>query len=269
MAFVVAGTNHKFAPVEIREKLAFSKKRLCEAVSFFGNAVILSTCNRVEVYTDENLDLKQMLCKYHELNAADFYPYLYEYTDDAAFAHLCRVAAGLDSQICGEKEILGQVRFAYDTARPEGLLNRMFTDAFRAARHLRSKNNFNASIGKTVKDFLGPIKSKKVIILGRGDTGRIIAEYLNNSCEIIAYKDLKEKIKTADVLISATGSPHLVVRKEDIPRKPLIILDIAVPRDVEPAVRDINGVELFTPDEICAGSEPERAGSPACRLKNF
>jgi len=260
MPLLVVGTNHKFAPISIREKISFPKKRLSEAVSFFGNAVILSTCNRVEVYSSEDLDLKWLLCKYHEISARDIYPYLYEYRNEEVLAHLCRVAAGQDSQIYGEMEILGQVRFAYNAAKPKGILNRVFIDAFRAVKQTRKKMGIDASIGKTVKYFLGRIDGKKIIILGRGETGRIIADSLKNNCEIISYGDLREKIKDADILISATGSPHFVIRKEDMPQRPLVILDIAVPRDVEPSVKNIKGIELFTLDEICGNSVREKAG---------
>lgn len=260
MALVIVGLNYKTCPLEVREKIAFSKKRLYEAVSFFGNVVILSTCNRVEVYTDEDLDLKQLLCRYHELNTKDIYPFLYEYNNNKVFEHLCKVAAGLDSQIYGEKEILGQVRFAYNAAKPKGTLNKMFIDAFRAVKKIRDTIKIDASIGKTVKEFLGNIEGKKIMILGRGETGRLIAESLNYKCEIIAYCGVREKIRDADILISATGSPHTVIKKNDVPEKPLLILDLAVPRDVEPDVSSIKGVRLFTLDEICGRSAQEKLG---------
>lgn len=256
MVFSVVGTNHRYAPIEIREKLAFSKRRLYEAVSFFGNVVILSTCNRVEIYSDEKLDLKWLLCRYHEVSPVDIYPYLYKYEGKDAFQHLCRVASGLDSLIFGEKEILGQVRFAYDIAKPKGLLNRMFIEAFRVARKIRKRMAINASIEKTVKDFLGPIDGKKILVIGRGEVARMLASL----GEIITVSEIKEKLKTADIVISATGSPHIVVRKEDVPERPLIILDLAVPRDVDPRVKEINGVRLYCLDEICGGLVPEAAG---------
>lgn len=255
MRLSVVGTSYKYAPIEIREKIAFTKRRLNEAVSFFGNVVILSTCNRVEVYTDTELDLKWLLCRYHEINPKDIYPYLYRYTGDGAFRHLCRVASGLDSLIFGEKEILGQVRFAYETARPKGLLNRMFVDTFRAARKIRKRMSIDASIEKTVREFLGPVKGKKIIIIGRGE----VAEKLASLGEIITVSELKEKIKEADIVISATGSPHIIIKKEDVPARPLIILDLAVPRDVDPRVKEISGVRLFCLDEICGRSVVEEA----------
>lgn len=260
MSFFVTGTNHRFAPIAVREKISFVKRRLSDAVSFFGNAVILSTCSRVEIYTDQDLDLKQMLCRYHEINAKEIYPYLYTYKDKDAFVHLCRVMSGLDSLIYGEKEILGQVRFAYDTAKPKGLLNKMFVDSFRVARKVRQRMQIDVSIGNTVRDFLGDIEGKKVIIIGRGETSRITARALGYKCEITGCEELKEKIKTADIVISATGSPHIVIRKEDVPQRPILILDLAVPRDVDPLVKEIEGVRLFCLDEICGGLVLEEAG---------
>lgn len=269
MVFSAAGTNHRFAPIEIREKIVFSKKRLSEAVSFFGNVVILSTCNRVEIYTDSDIDMKWLLCRYHEVSPNEIYPYLYKYEGNEAFQHLCRVGSGLDSLIFGEREILGQVRFAYDTAKPKGLLNKMFVDAFRAVRRIRRKINVDASIGKTVKDFLGPVEGKKIIIIGRGEAGKSAASYLGKNCEIVAYADLKEKIKDADIVISATGSPHIVIRKEDVPKKPLVILDLAVPRDVDPAVKEIDGISLYCLDEICGRSVQEEAGLQLSRQRSL
>lgn len=251
--FWIVGTSYKYAPIEIREKIAFTKRRLAEAVSFFGNVVILSTCNRVEIYTDTNIDLKWLLCRYHEVDPKDFYPYLYTYIGDEAFRHLCKVMCGFDSLIFGEKEILGQVRFAYEVAKPKGLLNKMFVDAFRVARKIRKRISIDASIEKTVREFLGPIEGKKVIIIGRGEVGRKLAHL----GELIQVSQIKEKIKDADIVISATGSPHIVIKKEDVPQKPLIILDLAVPRDVDPGVKDICGVRLFCLDEICGRSVAE------------
>lgn len=264
MNFLVVGTSYKYAPIEIRERIAFTKRRLAEAVSFFGNVVILSTCNRVEIYTDADLDLRWLLCRYHEVHPKDIYPYLYRYEGREAFIHMCKVASGLDSQIFGENEILGQVRFAYNTAKPKGLLNKMFVDAFRVARKIRRNMNADVGIVNTVASFLGQIEGKRIIVIGRGEVAKGIVRKLS---EVAPHSIILSEVqphstwlyKEADIIVSATGSPHIVIKKEDLPEKPLIILDLAVPRDVDPRVKEIKGVQLFNLDDVCGDLVLEKA----------
>jgi glutamyl-tRNA reductase len=299
MNFIVVGTNHKYSPIEIRERLSFPKRKISGAVAdltgsgWINAAVIISTCNRVELYANaEDTDmgirtLKGFLSNYHHQDAVKIEPYLYMQAGRDAITHLFKVSGGLDSQILGESPILGQVRAGFGEAKEAGYTDTFLEDIFSRAiklgeeiREATAISGGDISIGSVVKDLIkeriGGLEDKKILIIGVGKISESTARYLNNEkastvfvsnrtfekAEELArevggiavrFDRLKEKLREADIIISATTSPHFILRKEDIletTRRPLLIIDLAVPRDVDPKIKSINGVELLCLDDL-------------------
>lgn len=306
MSLVLVGTNHKYSPIEIREKLCFSKGKIREALpdlvgSWVKAGVILSTCNRVELYaSSQDIDmavkaLKTFLADYHRQDLAGIEPYLYTYVDKDALYHLFKVSSGIDSQIVGETQILGQVRFAFEEAQESGcidkILNNVFSRALEVGQKVRSQTRISApdvSIAgiamSLIKEKAGALKDKKILIIGVSKISGMLVNYLkqeeaaaifisNRTFEkseqlagdaggiAVKFDRLKEKLKEAQVIISATASPHWILKKQDIfeaqeyrasvgAKTDLLVIDLALPRDVEPQVKDIKGVKLYCLDDL-------------------
>lgn len=300
MNLVVIGTNHKYSPIQIRERLSFSKGKVKDVLSnlvsygWIKAAVILSTCNRVELYAstpDPEMaikTLKAFLSDYHHQDLLNIEPYLYTYIDKKATLHLFNVAGGLDSQILGEVQILEQVRFAYKEAKTveatDELLDRVFDKAIETGIRVRNKTKISSegdiSLGSLsinlIKKRLGVLKDKKVLIIGVGKISESVIKYLRNEelkatfisnrtyerafelarflkdTQVLGFDSLKEKLKEVDIIISATSSPHLILKKEDLVdvKKPVLIIDLAVPRDVDPQLKHIKDISLFCLDDL-------------------
>ncbi len=253
----VIGLNHNTAPVKEREK---ALKVLREIPG-----ILLATCNRVELYQTQNSKLKTQNCG------------IYYYNNEEAVRHLFRVAAGLDSQILGETEILGQVKEAYlkSGAGKHSLLGRVFEKAIEVGRRVRAETGISRGNASVAGAAVGKVRRRvgnkaKVLLIGSGKvTESIIKTMLkmNSTFILIAnrtfdkaleiadriggtairFDQLEEALPDADAVISSTAAPHLILRKEQIGsrNKPLIIIDLAVPRDVDPAVADVPGVTLL------------------------
>jgi len=308
MSFVVIGTNHIHSPIGIRERFAFPKKSLgtalkclitCEGIEA---AVILSTCNRVELYAhtrdaDKGIKaLKEFLSDYHHQAPVTIEPYLYAHRDREAVSHLFRVASGIDSQIIGEPQVLEQVRFAYEEAERSGctdsLVATTFSRAIETGMRVRKETLISqgeTSIGgivlRLIKEKLGTLKDKKIVIVGVGKVAESLVQCLKREQrgavvivsnrasekageiaravggEAVNFTLLNQNLIRADAVISATGSPHLVIGKEDIaevlrhkqknaPGQSLLIIDLAVPRDVAPEVKHMEGITLFCLDDL-------------------
>ncbi|MFQ5866899.1 MAG: glutamyl-tRNA reductase [bacterium] len=302
MNLILIGISHKTAPLKIRERFAFSRKRLGEALSkllemeSIDEAVILSTCNRVEIYTCINdmemgqVELRNFLVNYHHLEENRNSKYLYLLKDKEAIKHLFRVASGLDSQVIGENQILGQVKSAYLQAKEmgttNGLFNRLFQKASAVGKLVRTKTRIsqgNLSIGKValkmLEEFWQRLTGKKILIIGTGKIGELVTKYLKdrevsgvfianrtyeNACllaskvggKAVRFDRLKEELKEADIVISATASPHLIIKREiiseimELRRKTLVIMDLALPRDVDPEVKNVSNVILYNLDDL-------------------
>lgn len=298
MNFIALGTNHKFSPIEIREKLYFSRKQLGDLLvnllSYQGikASVILSTCNRVEFYAvSEDIEngastLKNYLSSYHSQELKIIEPYIYTYIGKEAILHLFNVAAGLDSQIIGESQILEQVKFAFDQARrieaTNSLLDIIFTQAIKVAAKVKGETNIslgNVSAASIALDFIktrfGSLTDKKILIIGLGKISQLLIDCLKKekvnavfvanrnyekakelakqiNAQVVRFDQLKEKLQDADIVISATASPHLILKREDLMdiKKPLLIIDLAVPRDIDPQVKTISGVSLFSLEDL-------------------
>lgn len=303
MDLVVVGINHKTAPVEIREKFAFSTKQAVEANRLLKESdslaenLILSTCNRVEIYAvaDASKDyvnsIKGFLGRFHNLSLPDYEKRIYIHKNKDAVEHLFRVSAGLDSLVIGEMEILGQVKKAYQEAR-EGLatgkvLNRLFEKAFNTAKKIRTETficrgsvSVSAAGVRLAEKILGRLTDKTVLIIGTGAVGEQVLLCLkkngiksvlvtNRTLEkaqaladrfnagAVGFEDFKNRLAQVDIVIASTGAPHCIVRSDDIvslmpkrKQKPLFIIDLAVPRDVEAQVNRIDNVYLYDIDDL-------------------
>lgn len=305
MQLVVLGVNHKTAPVEIRECFSLTEdqvrhglRRLAEYDEIF-ECVILSTCNRTEMYAvvddgDEAEDAVPMLAEYlNSMTDGRFTvdDYLFYYREDDCIRHLLRVAASLDSLVVGEGQILSQVKKAYSIARDSGttgtVLNTLFHRAIAAGKKVRTKTRiaYNAvsvsyAAVELAKKILGDLAKSNVLVLGAGEMSELTARHLvENGVRTVFVSnrnyqravDLANKFRgiavpfeefmkcavDADIIITSTGAPHYIIRAWDVAHlmpkrqgRPLVFIDIAVPRDVEPEVEAIAGVSLYNIDSL-------------------
>ena len=304
MSLVVVGINHNSAPVDLLERLAIADEDLPKALHQIGNyehvleAVVLSTCNRIEAYAAVTKfhggaqDLRNFFAEFCHVPPEDFVDRLYTYHDEAAVRHLFRVAAGIDSMIIGESEILGQVRRAYQRAVEESRAQRVLSAAFRKAVKVGKKARTETAIGRNPvsissaavelakQAFGGRLTEKKVAIVGAGKMGALTATALRaaGASEVIVVNrseergadlaarfgaqsrplaDVVDVMIEADIVISSTTAAHVVIEKSMVAKAiaarsggPLFIVDIAVPRDVDASVRDLDGVVLRDIDDL-------------------
>ncbi|MFH1854697.1 MAG: glutamyl-tRNA reductase [Candidatus Omnitrophota bacterium] len=317
MSLVIVGTNHRYSSIELREGISFSKRRLQDAFCFLREtgvlkaSVILSTCNRVEIYASTDTvesgihKIKDFLCRFYEINDKDIYPYLYIYRDEDALRHLFKVAAGLDSLILGELQILGQVKAAfYESVENDfidSFLGEVFDSAVSLARKIHSQTRLSEgkiSVGSVAVDFIkertGTLSGKNILIIGVGKVTGLVLKYLEKEgknivfvsnrtfrkaqslanqigARAVRFDNLKEYLKKADIVITATRSPHFIINKETIEgavscrlsaisRKRLLIVDLALPRDVDPRIKEIDGIELFDLEDIGAAIQGNMYG---------
>lgn len=306
MHILVVGLNQKAAPIEIRERLAFPDAGLGEAFSLLGDyaqeGVILSTCNRTEVYgvtghgSYGSRYLAQFLSQFHRLALEDFEPYLYTYGQSDAVRHLFAVSAGIDSMIVGEPQILGQVRDAYEAALANDgagrVLSQLFRHAISVGKLVRtetdiSRNAVSVSYAAVElgRKIFGELRSRGVLVIGAGEMGELTAKTLvdigvgsvmvaNRTREraqeladrvggnVVDFGDLARMLSLADIVISSTGAPGFVITAQMVAQamhvrrqRPLFLIDIAVPRDIDPAVQRLNNVFLYNVDDLAAVCE--------------
>ncbi|MGI5843166.1 MAG: glutamyl-tRNA reductase [Candidatus Xenobium sp.] len=303
MGLLLVGLNHKTAPLVVRERLAFGESGLESSLTgLLGNpaiqeGVILSTCNRTEIYvsTPELPEGERQLLDFLALSRGvepeEFRPHLYRHAEDQAVAHLFAVASGLDSMIPGENQVLGQVRKAWETARNSGAtgphLDRLFPWAVRVGRRARSQTRINqgaASIShaaaEMARTLLGDLARRTVLVLGAGKTSELTLRHLTHCgvqrvsvsnrtdararelarrCGVhaVPFEDLDRTLADCDILLTSTGAPHFILTRERLerlmqtrPARPLFIMDIALPRDVEPSCADLEQVHLYNLDDL-------------------
>ncbi|NND75292.1 MAG: glutamyl-tRNA reductase [Ilumatobacter sp.] len=301
MSILVVGVNHRSSPLALLERLTIAPAQLGKAVSGLANrdnireAVVLSTCNRTEVYVITELfhgaygDVRDFLCEIGDLSVDELTPHLYSQHDEAAVTHLFEVAAGLDSAVLGESEVLGQVRAAWVAAQQEGAarseLNLLFRCAVATGKRARSETAIGrgtASIShaavEMVSDVIGDLNGKRVLVVGAGSMGEGVAVALhraggadilvaNRSPErgtmlaervggiAVGFDRLAEAVSSADVIVAGTGAGEPVITTELMAHvrplsKPLHIVDIAMPRDVEVGVADLDGVSVLDLDDL-------------------
>jgi glutamyl-tRNA reductase len=314
------GCNVRTAAVEWRERLAFTPetqaKAAADLAARYGEAVVLSTCNRVELYVagppdGEAFDAPaaaSFLAAAHGVPVEQVRPLLYAHAGPAAVAHLCRVTASLDSLIVGEGQIAGQVRQAFDLARTLGttgpLLNALFPHAVRTAKRVRTETGIShghASVSSVAVDYVRQVfdhfADKTVLVIGAGKMGRLTLKHLahlnpgrilvtNRSPEraaevaagcggrAVPWDKLDDALAEADIALSTTGAQEMVMplarfEAKVRPRRrggPLVVLDIAVPRDFDPAIHDGDRVCVFNIDDLARVRErtlAERRGHVA------
>jgi glutamyl-tRNA reductase len=297
------GVSHKTAPVELRERLDFSSRDLGAAVEALASrpgaaeSVVLSTCNRSELYVAaENVerakeDLVAFLSDYHQIPSETFLPHVFAREDADAVRHLFRVAAGLDSLVVGEPQILGQVKEAYATASERHssgpLLTKLFHSSFAVGKRVRTETALGegaVSVSYTAvqlaRKIFGKLTGRRVLVIGAGEMGKLTAQHLRTQGvgEIVItsrtlgraqelanavdgtaapWSDLMTVLARADIVITATGSQVPILTRAEIesvigrPRHdPLFIIDIAIPRDVDPDAGNIEQVFLYNVDDL-------------------
>ncbi|MBM3932818.1 MAG: glutamyl-tRNA reductase [SAR202 cluster bacterium] len=260
MQILLTGLNHKTAPVEVRERVSFSKEQLSRALPLLaartGEAVVLSTCNRTEVYTatdspeDSALEIRSFLADFHGVAMGDVSPHLYDRAGREAVHHLFTVSAGLDSMILGESQILGQVRTAFALAAEHGAVasevSRLFHRAIRTGRRVReeteiSRNALSISYAavQLAQKVMGRLAGKRVLLIGAGDAGQLVARALRTtgaadlmianrtlsraeelaselSGRAVPFADIPSALIDADIVIAATEAPEFVLRTSDL-----------------------------------------------------
>ena len=329
MSLLVLGVNHRTAPVEVRERLTVDEGSLPSALESLASqvapGVILSTCNRLEIYTltdDAPGDpepvsrLREFLSTYSGVSQTDLIPYLYHHPDGDCVRHLFRVASGLDSMVVGEWEILGQVRAAFSAASSpgseasyvKGPLSRLFHQALRVGRRVHHDSNLGSNLGdyrrrsvshvgvRLIHRLVGDLSQKRVLLIGAGNAGQLAGRALvaagatnlvvanrtyeraralseELSGEAAPLEHLRRALSEADVVISTTSSPDYLLHRsalqeimEHRANRPLLMVDIAVPRDIDPGIAPLDGVSLYdidglsrTSDAASVGMEPEIA----------
>ena len=314
MSVVVVGLNHRTVPLEVLERMTVDRSRLPKALHdlcsrpHLTEAVVLSTCNRTEIYTAAERyhgaidDVRRFLSELSDLGYDAFSDHLYAYHDESAVAHLLRVAAGLDSAVLGEGEILGQVRQAWDRARTEGaaggVLGPLFRHALEAGKRVRSETGIargttsvpQAAVAMAAER-LGGLAGRSILVLGAGDMGEGLAVALAGSAgpgevlvanrtwakaaalaarvggEAVQLGALVPALERVDVLLTSTGATSLVLERADVAEvmavrghRPLLVVDVAVPRDGEPSAADLPGVTLLDMDDLRAFAEAGIAG---------
>lgn len=303
MHILVVGFNYKTAPVEIRERLTFNPSQLADAMKSLKNKksilenVILSTCNRTEIYAvvDQlhtgRYYIKEFLSEWFHIEKEEFSPYLFIYEQDGAIEHLFNVSCGLNSMILGETQILGQVRTSFLQAQEDNTIGTVFNQLFKQAVTLAKRAHSETEIGanavsvsyaavELAKKIFGSLDNKHVLILGAGKMGELAIQNLhaNGASKVTVINRTFEKAQDlagryagqaktlqelqcslieADILISSTGAKDFVVTKEMMTAvekmrkgKPLFMVDIAVPRDLDPALADLDSVFLYDIDDL-------------------
>jgi glutamyl-tRNA reductase len=299
------GVSHRTAPVEVRERLDFSSRDIGGAVEALcartsaAETVVLSTCNRSELYVaGEQLaqtrqELIRFLSDYHHLPADMFVPHLFAREDAEVVHHLFRVAAGLDSLVIGEPQVLGQVKDAFSTASDRRccgpVLNRLFHSSFAVGKRVRTETGLGegaVSVSfaavQLARKIFGKLEGRRVLVIGAGEMGKLTAQHLRSQgvgeiiitsrtlarAEEIAtavggapapWSQVLSVLAKADIVITATGSQQPIISRSNVeavmgrPRRdPLFIIDIAIPRDVEPGAGDIEQVFLYNVDDLQA-----------------
>jgi glutamyl-tRNA reductase len=282
MTLTLIGLSHHVAAVELRERVALDPPAAAALANSLGDAICLSTCNRTELYF-EGVDEREAVTALQELAGEPLDGVLYRLHEDAAALHLFRVAAGLDSLVPGEGEILGQVRDAYEAARPGALLDRVFRQALGVGKRVRSETaigespaSVSSAAAALAAQVFGDLTGRRVLLIGAGRIGELAAANLASRGAQIAYvanrtvdtarelahrfggealalADIGSRLGDVDVVVSSTSAPETVVQAGDVParrRTPLFFIDIAVPRDLDSAIAKLDGCFLYDIDDL-------------------
>jgi glutamyl-tRNA reductase len=302
MSIVVIGLNHRTTPVDLLGKVMISDAALPKALHALSvrddirEAVIVSTCNRTEVYAIAErfhgayTDIRDFICETSGVAPEEISAHLYSQHDDDAIVHLFEVAAGLDSAVLGETEVLGQVRHAWDVAMNEGssrsALNLLFRHALEVGKRARTETGISRSTASVshaavemAEEILGSLNGKSVLVVGAGEMGEGVATALSRAgvaamtvvnrtesrgealaekvgARVCSFDSLEAELTIADVVLACTGAGNCIIDFDLVSRtrtdssRPLLIVDIALPRDVEPTVATIANVTLRDLDHL-------------------
>ena len=303
MEILCVGLNHETASIAVRERLAFTPESLASSLgrlkAFPGirEALLLSTCNRVEFYVVAadsqagDMAVRALLVDSLSLQAADWEPYLYRYRHEEAVAHLFRVASGMDSMVIGEPQIAGQVKDAYRQATQNetvaGIFNRLLHRSFFVSKRVRTETEL-ASRAVSVsyvavelaRKIFGDLRDRTVMLLGAGEMAELAARHLVGQgigrmlvasrtldhaerlarefqCRSLPLESIHDHLSKVDILICSTAAPGYVldVRRvrealRERKQKPIFLIDIAVPRNIDPGVNDLENVYLYNMDDL-------------------
>lgn len=301
MDFAVVGVNHNNTPINIRETVSFTDTQKIEGINFLldngiEEAIILSTCNRSEVYIYSNniLDKVEVVKNFYQdyFDVENIEEFLFNKTGEEAIKHVFNVSAGLDSLVLGEDQILGQVKDAHDFARQLGsskkVFNKLFREAITVSKDIKTTTKIShqplsiSYIGiKCLKEKMGSLENKNALVIGLGKMSKLAMKHLeeeklnniyvtNRSYEKlkniqdeyknlipIKYEDRYEVMDKVDIVISATASPHTVLKKDDMPKtsNKLIMMDIALPRDIDKNLNEFENIEVYDIDDLKKISE--------------
>ena len=311
MSVVVIGLSHRSAPVELRERFAFAESRIPDALKqlresgLVTEGVVLSTCNRVEIYAATALApddqffarVKKFLIAHHTYEG-ELGDELYTLAEPHSLHHLFKVAAGLDSMVIGETEIFGQLKQAYELAFTHKFtgarLNKAFQRAFNVAKHIRTETNIqrgsvsvmSAAVELAEKIFTS-LAEHEVLVIGAGETSektaralqsrgvqkitvtnrsperaQALAAELGAGADTIPFEHWPEVFERIDIAVSSTAAPHHILDRAKLEplmkcrkHRPLLLIDIAVPRDIDPAVSELDNVYLYNVDDLKAIAE--------------
>ena len=301
MSLITLGINHKTAPLELRERLAFTPQTLPEALqslkklAHIEEASILSTCNRTELYcvtsNDNDRAIIQWFSHFHGLDEDQIKEHIYLHAHEETVRHAMEVASGLDSMVLGEPQIAGQMKEAYAMANESGtiglLLGKLYQRAFAVSKQVRTDTDIGSSpvsvafaAVSLAKQIFGDLKQTTVLLVGAGETIELAARHLHSQGvkkviianrsveraqkladefqgEAISLQSISEHLHRSDIVISSTASPLPIIGKGTVERalkkrkhEPIFMVDLAVPRDVEPEVNDLDDVYLYSVDDL-------------------
>jgi len=305
MEILLVGLSHKTAPVEIREKVSFSERNIDEGIRALvacpnvHEGLVLSTCNRVEIYTavtKKNLhsarkEIARFLADFHEVTPDQLEPHLYVMTGGECVKHIFRVSSSLDSMIVGEPQILGQLKEAFGCAANAqatgNILNRLLHKTFSVAKRVRTETRIATSAVsisfaavELARKIFGELGGRTVMLIGAGEMAELAARHLMSGGvariivvnrtyekavslaaefegEGVSLDDLEPRMEFADIVISSTGSPNVIIDKKMVQRiikrrrnKPMFFIDIAVPRDIDAGINGIENVYAYDIDDL-------------------
>jgi glutamyl-tRNA reductase len=295
VSIALVGISHHVAPVELRERVALTPQEAAELARELGDAVCVSTCNRTEIYVADDTD-ERALAALERVAGERLEPVVYRLHDEAAAVHLFRVAAGLDSLVPGEGEILGQVRDAFEAVQPGPLLDHAFRQALQVGKRVRTETaigespaSVSSAAAALAQQVFGELGGRRVLVVGAGRIGELAAANLSQRGATIAFvanrspdaarelarrfggeplalDEIASHLGEVDVVLTSTSASEVVVRAADVPgrrRRPLFFIDIAVPRDVDPAVHQLDGCYLYDIDDLEAVVAETLAGRRA------
>ncbi len=303
MNIIVVGLNHKTAPIEVREKVAFDGPKLDEAIHVLKDSsevkenIILSTCNRVEIYagvseTDAGTEsIKCFISDFHNVPKDLLDKSLYIHREKEAIRHMFRVASSLDSMVLGEPQILGQLKDSFDTAlknKTTGVfLNKLMRKSVSVAKRIRTETKIAESAVsisfaavELAKKIFDDLSTKSFMLIGAGEMAELAARHLINSGvkdvyvtnrtaaraeeladefhgKAIPFENFTQELKHTDIVICSTGAPHYILEKSQMQKimkerkqRSMFIIDISVPRNIDPAINDVDNVYLYDVDNL-------------------